>query len=248
MISSYSLKAGIDCLQGWWEIGGFFGLDVHPWLLWLKYEEVVLLSPRIMVQWENGYIWKVYLLLEGPIFDLRDCGRKLWENFNTLIGWCWLVENNPFLVGEGFIGEMQGGLDYLGPRWDSYMFADGWRKKTHQPYNYFLPSTWIQDNQLYFNCIHPFQEFAVKIIRFFQLGKSSRFPKTMKCTSLWWSRWLNFLQVCGGHGLGDEWRRSSRAFVGHGLYDLGAIGCIAGVRSLGSRSDFSSLLNTSYIM
>lgn len=41
--------------------------------------------------------------------------------------------------------------------------------------------------------------------------------------------------MCGCHGLGDEWRRSSRAFVGHGLYDLGAIGCIAGVRSLGSR-------------
>lgn len=123
-----------------------------------------------------------------------------------------------------------------------------WRKKTHHPYNYFITSTWIQDNQLYFNCIHPFQEFAVEIIRFFQLGKSSRFSKTMKCTSLWWSRWLNFLQVCGGHGLGDEWRRSSRAFVGHGLYDLGAIGCLAGVRSLGSRSDFSSLLMTSYIM
>ncbi len=25
---------------------------------------------------ENGYIWKVTILLEGPIFDFHDYGRK----------------------------------------------------------------------------------------------------------------------------------------------------------------------------
>ena len=44
-----------------------------------KVKGVGTLSPTIMVQWkmdEHGYIWKVTILLEGPIFDFHDYGRK----------------------------------------------------------------------------------------------------------------------------------------------------------------------------
>lgn len=77
-----------------------------------------------------------------------------------------------------------------------------------------MTSTWIQDNQLYFNCIHPFQEFAVKIIRFFQLWKilpffqddEMHFPLMISLVQfppgVWWQwsrRWVASQQqgVCG---------------------------------------------------